>query len=160
MRVRQPSHLLPLLAALAAGPAAAEPVTYGIDPTHTFVVFEAVHRDTATIRGRFERIEGAVVLDRQAKTGRAEIRVDTGSLSTGVKPLDAKLKGKDWFDAGDMPPASFVAERFEFEGDKVMSVSGTLTLLGVAQPLTLTAAHFGCYTNPLLKREVCAASMA
>lgn len=155
MLLPQLSRLLCLLAAIAAGSAVAEPVTYTIDPTHTFVVFEAVHRDTSTIRGRFERIEGAVVLDRQAKTGRAEIRVDTGSVSTGVKPLDAKLKGKDWFDAGDMPPASFVAQGFEFQGDKLTAVSGALTLLGVTQPLTLKANYFGCYTNPLLKREVC-----
>jgi polyisoprenoid-binding protein YceI len=149
------ARLLPAAAVLAAAGASAEPVTYRIDPTHTFVTFEAVHRDTSTLRGRFERSEGTVVLDRQARTGRVEVRVDTGSLSTGVKPLDAKLMGKDYLDAGDMPPAGFIADRFVFEGDQLVSVTGTLTLLGVTQPLTLAATHFGCYTNPLLKREVC-----
>lgn len=155
MTLRCLARLLPAAAMLAAAGVSAEPVTYRIDPTHTFITFEAVHRDTSTLRGRFERSEGVVVLDRQARTGRVEVRVDTGSLSTGVKPLDAKLTGKDYLDAGDMPPASFVAERFVFEGDKLASVTGTLTLLGVTQPLTLAATSFGCYTNPLLKREVC-----
>jgi len=144
-----------LAAVLVAGRAAAEPVTYQIDPTHTFVTFEAVHRDTSTVRGRFERNEGSIVFDRQAKTGRVEIRVDTAALSTGVKVLDGKLAGKDYLDAADAPGATFVADRFVFEGDKLTSVSGTLTLLGIAQPLTLTATSFGCYTNPLYKREVC-----
>jgi polyisoprenoid-binding protein YceI len=148
-------RLVPLAAALACGLAAADPVTYQIDPTHTFVVFEAVHRDTSTLRGRFEHNEGTVVLDRQAKTGRLEVRIDAGAVSTGVRPLDGKLKGKDFLDAGDSPAVTFVADRFTFDGDKVKSVDGVLTLLGRAQPLTLTATSFNCYTSPLLKREVC-----
>ena len=42
-----------------------------------------------------------------------------------------------------------------FDGDKVKSVSGTLTLAGQTQPVTLTASNFNCYQNPMLKREVC-----
>jgi polyisoprenoid-binding protein YceI len=149
------TRLLATLVALASSAAMAQPVTYQIDPTHTLVVFEADHRATSTLRGRFDRSEGTVVLDRQARTGRVEIRVDPGSVSTGVAALDATVKGKDFLDAGDMPVATFVGEQFAFDGDKVTSVGGTLTLLGRAQPVTLKAIGFGCYTNPLLKREVC-----
>jgi polyisoprenoid-binding protein YceI len=37
----------------------------------------------------------------------------------------------------------------------VTSVAGTLTMNGKTQPVTLTAANFNCYENPMLKREVC-----
>ena len=40
-------------------------------------------------------------------------------------------------------------------GDKVTEVSGTLTLLGKTNPVTLKASNFSCYTSPMLKREVC-----
>lgn len=150
------TKLLALLAAaVAANLAHAEAVTYEVDPAHTFVTFEARHADTSTVRGRFDRQAGSVVIDRQARTGRAQIEVDMASVSTGVAPLDGQLKGRDLFNAAEMPRAVFVGDRFTFEGDKVAAVSGTLTLLGKALPVTLKATHFNCYTNPLLKREVC-----
>lgn len=143
------------IAALAAGVTAAHAATYTIDPTHTFVTFEAKHFNTSTLRGRFDRKEGNVVFDRAAKTGKAEITIDMASVSTGVGPLDGHLKSKDFFNAELAPQAKFVGERFAFEGDKVTSVAGTLTMLGKTQPVTLTATNFNCYQNPMLKREVC-----
>lgn len=144
-----------IAAAVACAGAAAEPVSYRIDPTHTFIVFEADHLETSTVRGRFDRSEGVVELDRQARSGRVEIRVDTASLATGTAALDDLLKGREYLRAADLPQATFVGDGVAFDGDKVSSVTGTLTLLGRAQPVTLKATSFGCYTNPLLKREVC-----
>lgn len=139
----------------AAGAAHAESSTYNIDPTHTFVTFEAKHFNTSTLRGRFDKKDGAVVLDRQAKSGKAEITIDTGSVSTGVAPLDTHLKSKDFFNAGEAGSVKFVGDKFAFEGDKVSAVAGTLTMLGKTLPVTLKATNFNCYNNPLLKREVC-----
>lgn len=144
-----------LAAVAASGLAQAEVTTYNIDPTHTFVTFEARHFNTSTLRGRFDRKEGAVTLDRQAKTGKAEITIDATSVSTGVGPLDGHLKGKDFFNVGETPSVKFVGDKFAFTGDKVSAVSGSLTMLGKTLPVTLTATHFNCYTNPLLKAEVC-----
>ncbi len=146
-----------LVAALlaAAGVAQAETATYAVDPTHTFVTFEAKHFGTSTIRGRFDKKEGSVSLDKAAKTGKAEITIDMTSVSTGVGPLDGHLKSKDFFNAAENPTAKFVGDKFTFNGDKVSTVAGTLTFLGKTQPATLTATNFNCYTNPMLKREVC-----
>ncbi|HNK18568.1 MAG TPA: polyisoprenoid-binding protein, partial [Piscinibacter sp.] len=38
----------------AAGFAQAQSASYSIDPTHTFVTFEAKHFGTSTLRGRFD----------------------------------------------------------------------------------------------------------
>jgi len=144
------------LAALAtAGLAQAEIATYHIDPTHTFVTFEASHFNTSTLRGRFDRKEGAVTLDRSAKTGKAEITIDASSISTGVGPLDGHLKGKDFFNAAEMPSVKFVGDQFSFDGNKISAVAGSLTMLGKTLPVTLNARNFNCYASPLLKREVC-----
>jgi polyisoprenoid-binding protein YceI len=142
-------------AAVAAGPACAQAVTYRVDPTHTFVVFEADHLDTSTVRGRFDRTEGSVVIDREKRTGHAEITIDVGSLSTGVKALDGKLKGPDFFNVPEIAQLKFVGDTFSFDGDKLTAVAGTMTMLGRSQPLVLKATGFNCYTSPLLKREVC-----
>ena len=53
------------------------------------------------------------------------------------------------------PSAEFKGDDFSFEGDQLKSVAGTLTLLGKAQPVTLTALRFNCYDSPRAKAEVC-----
>jgi polyisoprenoid-binding protein YceI len=144
------------VASLAAlGAARAESITYAIDPTHTFATFEITHFGTSTYRGRFDRKEGTVQIDRAAKTGRVELTIDMTSISTGVEPLNKHLQSKDFFNVAENPTAKFVADKFVFAGDKVSEVSGTLTMLGKTHPVTLKANHFNCYTNPMFKREVC-----
>lgn len=144
-----------LLAAAASQPALAQPVTYVVDPTHTYVTFEAKHFGTSTNRGRFDKKEGSIRLDRAARTGRAEISIDMASISTGLAAFDGHLRSKDFFNVGEFATARFVGERFTFDGDKVSSVAGTLTLLGKTSPVTLTATNFNCFEHPMLKREVC-----
>ncbi|HKX95517.1 MAG TPA: YceI family protein [Methylibium sp.] len=150
-------RLKPLLlaAALAAPLAYAEPVSYAIDPSHTFVTFEALHFGTSTNRGRFDKKQGSVVLDRAAKTGKVDLTIETASINTGVGPFDKHLIGPDFFETEIFPTARFVGEKFSFAGDKVSEVSGALTLLGKTHPVTLKASNFGCYDHPRLKREVC-----
>ena len=53
------------------------------------------------------------------------------------------------------PAARFVADAFAFDGDKVASATGTLTIMGKSQPVTMKAVRFNCYQNSQLKREVC-----
>ena len=150
---------LSLLAATllaASGFAQAQSTSYTLDPTHSTVIFEAKHFGTSTNRGRFDKKEGTVVFDRTAKTGKAEITIDTASITTGVGPFDGHLKSKDFFNAAEFPTAKFSGDKFSFDANgKVTAVAGTLTLVGKTQPVTLTASNFNCYDNPMLKREVC-----
>jgi polyisoprenoid-binding protein YceI len=147
-----------LFAALALatfGSAYAQAGTYSVDPTHTFVTWEALHFGTSTLRGRFDKKEGTIQFDRAGKTGKIDITIDTGSISTGTAPFDRHLQSKDFFDSATHPSARFVADKLTFDGDKVTAAVGTLTLLGKAMPVTLTASRFNCYQSPILKREVC-----
>ena len=148
------SFIAASLAAAAAG-VAAEPVTFSIDPGHTVVTFEALHLNTSTQRGRIQAKEGTIVLDRAAKTGKADISIDIATLSAASQGLESTLKGERLFNVAQNPTARFVGDAFTFDGDKVASVSGTLTILGKSQPATLKAVRFNCYENGQLKREVC-----
>ncbi|MBA2724048.1 MAG: polyisoprenoid-binding protein [Methylibium sp.] len=143
------------LALAASSGARAEPVTYAIDPTHTFVTFESLHFGTSTNRGRFDKKQGTVVFDRAAKTGKVELTIETGSVNTGVGPFNQHLTGKDFFRSDEFPTATFKSDDFQFDGDKLTEVAGTLTLLGKTHPVVLEASNFNCYQNPMLKREVC-----
>jgi polyisoprenoid-binding protein YceI len=138
-----------------ASAARAEGVTYVFDPSHTQVTWELMHLGTSTMRGRFNRIEGHATLDRAARKGELSVVIDPASISTGVLPLDGLLRGTQGFSVQEHPKAYFVGRQFAFDGDKVVSVRGELTLRGIGQALTLRATGFNCYQHPELQREVC-----
>ena len=143
------------IAATLSTAAFAAPETYTIEGTHTFPRFEYSHFGYSTQLSRFDKKSGTVTLDKAAKTGSVDITIDMASISTGTANFDGHLKGKDFFNAEAFPKATFKSSRFIFDGDKVSAVVGDLTLLGKTQTVTLSANHFGCYDNPMLKREVC-----
>ena len=147
--------LAALITVAAAGSVQAQNANFTVEPTHTFVTFEAKHFATSTNRGRFDKTEGTIALDRSAKRGSADISIDMASINTGTAPFNTHLKGKDLFNAVEFPKAQFVGDKFSFEGEKVTAVAGNLTLLGKSLPVTLTASDFNCYDSPMLKREVC-----
>lgn len=146
---------LAVAATLLSGVAQAQTATYALDPTHTFVTFEIGHFGTTTNRGRFDKKEGAVQLDRAGKTGKVEVTIDTTSINTGTPGFDKHLQSAELFDAAKYPTIKFVSEKFVFNGDKVAEIIGNLTLLGKTQPVTLKANQFNCYMSPMVKREVC-----
>lgn len=141
----------------AAGAAGAPGATsYAVDATHTYATFEIDHFGASVNRGRFDRKEGVVTLNKAAKTGTVDITFDTASVNTGSAGFDKHLQSKDLFNVEKFPTMKFSSKDFVFDGaGKVTEVRGTLTLLGVTQPLTLKANQFNCYNSPMLKREVC-----
>jgi polyisoprenoid-binding protein YceI len=144
-----------LAVAAAAGGALAAPQTYALDPDNTHVHWELKHFGTSTSRGRFDAISGSVTLDREARTGSASISIDTASVSTGMKFFDSQLRGPLLLASTEHPSAYFVASRFAFDGDRLVSVAGEFTLRGVSQPLVLRALRFGCRTDADPARDVC-----
>ena len=142
-------------AALLATAAQAEPVTYKIEPTHTYATFEIMHFATSTNRGRFDKKEGTVVLDKAAKTGKVDVTIDMTSIDSGSDAFNKHLQSAEIFDVAKYPTAQFVGDKFTFNGDKVTQIDGQLTLHGKTSPVSLKALNFNCYMNPMVKREVC-----
>ena len=74
-------HLIAAAAALAASTAFAAPVTYDIEPNHTYPSFEADHMGGLSVwRGKFDKSSGTVTLDRAAKV-RARSRARAAARS-------------------------------------------------------------------------------
>ena len=139
----------------AAGVQAA-PVTFKADPTHTFVTYETIHKGMSTNRGRFDKTEATITLDRAKKVGSVMVKIDPASVSTGVAALDEHLKGKDFFDVAAHPTVTFKGDKFTFDAKgRVKTVAGELSMLGKTQPVVLTAERFACSTNPVSKLETC-----
>ncbi|XDF34132.1 YceI family protein [Paracidovorax avenae] len=153
--MRKSLFALAAAAALVAGAAQAETATYTVEPTHTFATFEISHFGASVNRGRFDKKEGTIELDKAAKTGKVDITFQINSINTGTPPFDKHLQSSDIFDAAKYPTARFVGDKFTFDGDKLVSVAGNLTLKGQTHPATFKANQFACYQSPMLKREVC-----
>jgi len=142
--------------ASAQAQSVAGPVTYQLDPNHTFVQFEVLHFGTSTLRGRIGPITGEVTLDRAARAGDLRLRIPVASVETGMPVLDARLKRPDLLATAEYPEAYFVATKFQFDAaGGVKELRGEFTLRGVSEPLSLVARAFACRHDAMLKREVC-----
>jgi polyisoprenoid-binding protein YceI len=154
-------HLAAALAALAALSIQAQPVAsgptaerYNVEPTHTFVTWEARHFGTSTSRGRFDKKDGFITIDRASSAGKVDISIDMASISTGVAPFDGHLRSADFFNVQAHPSAVFKGD-FKLDGNKVSSVTGQLTMLGVTKPVMLKANFFNCFDHPRFRKQVC-----
>jgi polyisoprenoid-binding protein YceI len=151
--------LLPVGAATAAD-------TYTLDTFHTIPNFSVSHFGMSTMFGRFERVTGKVTLDRAAKTGSLEVKIPTATVSTGdakradgTRSRDEHLRAADFFNSAEFPDMIYKSTKVNFAGDKVESVEGNLTLLGVTKPVKLTATSFNCGPHPFSKKEMCGADL-
>lgn len=146
------------LFAMTSLPALAEPVTYTIDPTHTFASFEYTHLGFSKQRSRFNDTTGTITLDQKAKTGSADITIKVDSVDTGSKAFDGHLTSSNWFGADVYPTITFKSTQFKFKGDKPSEVVGNLTVRDVTKPVTLKITHFNCAVHPMRQKDACGAN--
>jgi polyisoprenoid-binding protein YceI len=142
---------------LFAGAAAAAPVTYKIDPSHTYPSFDADHMGLSTWRGKFNKSEGSITLDKKAGSGTVDVIVDTASLDFGLDAMNEHANKEELFNTAKFPKATYKGKLAGFKAGVPGKVEGELTLLGVTKPLTLTINKFKCMPHPMFKREVCGA---
>ena len=150
--------LLVLAAALTPLlPAAAAERVYRIDPDHTYPSFEADHMGISVWRGKFNRSEGTIRLDREARRGDVEARIDVASIDFGNDKLNEAARSDMLFDASKYPQAIYRGRLTAFRGQAPTRVEGEFTLHGKTLPLALRIDKFRCVPHPMLKREVCGA---
>jgi polyisoprenoid-binding protein YceI len=146
------------MAGLAAA-AAAAPVTYNIDPDHTFPSFEADHMGMSVWRGKFNKSSGKVTLDKSGKTGSVEVIIDPASIDFGHDKLNSWAIGPDFLDTAKFPQAVYKGKLTAFNKAGPTRVIGELTLHGVTKPVNLKIQSFKCMPHPMLKREFCGADV-
>ena len=157
---------------LSTASAMAAPLTYVLDPAHSFPSFSINHLGMTTIHGRFDKMAGKVVFDAAARSGSVEVRIDTASINTGdakheagswvarthgPRSRDEHLRSADFFNVAEFPEMLYKSTRFNFNGEVLDSIDGHLTLVGVTRPVRLTVAQFKCGPHPFYKRPMCGA---
>lgn len=150
-------RLLPFVLLTLAAPALAAPVTYKIDPTHTFPSFEADHFGLSLWRGKFNKTHGTVIVDKEGQSGSVDITVDTASVDFGLDIMNAKARSPELFDTKKYPKARYTGVFAGYSNGIPSRVDGELTLHGVTRPLVLTLNSVKCIPHPMLKRDYCGA---
>jgi len=146
-----------LIPALLAVAAQAAPVTYEIDPNHTYPSFEADHMGMSYWRGKLTRNAGTIVYDKATGAGSVEVKMDLASIDFGLAAMNTWATGKDFFNVEKNPSAMF---KGRFDGAKAgvpSQVVGELTLNGKTRPMTLAIHQLKCMPHPLYKRDYCGA---
>ena len=137
--------------------ASAAPVTYELDPAHTFPSFEADHMGLSFWRGKFNRTTGTLVLDKAASSGSVMVSIDMDSVDFGLESMHEQAVSPAFFDVAKYPQASYKGKLTDFVDGVPTRVTGELTLHGVTRPVELAIHRFKCIPHPMLKRELCGA---
>jgi len=142
-----------LIAIMLPLAAAAQVESYAIDPHHTVPYWETNYLNFATMRGRFDSATGMFTLDRAARTGTLEITIQTANLSTGAgrtlkRTRDEHLRTPDFFNVVEFPTMTYSAKSVKFKGDDPEVIEGSLTLLGVTNPVALKVERWRCGPDP------------
>jgi polyisoprenoid-binding protein YceI len=117
---------------------------YSLDPTHTRLGFAVRHAMVTTVRGQFKEFTGSAHIDTTAPSdSTVRLSIAAGSIETGVSDRDAHLKGADFFDVETHPEISFASTAVAHDGAHTWTITGNLTIKGVAKPLTLTFEETG-----------------
>ena len=144
--------------ALMTGSAFAAPVTYSVDPNHTYPSFEADHfGGLSNWRGKFDKSSGSIVFDKDKGSGTVDITIDATSIDFGHPKLNDHVKSAEMLDVAKYPTATYKGTLVKFKDGAPTEVDGQHNLHGVTKPVKLTLNQFKCMVNPMSKKEVCGA---
>jgi polyisoprenoid-binding protein YceI len=119
---------------------------WAFDTAHSHIQFSVKHMGISTVRGSFQQFTGTID-EHQGQVSAVTVDLDIASLTTNNGQRDDHLRGPDFFDAATHPTAHFALTNFVRTGDEV-TATGSLTIRGVTQPITLTGEIGGPARDP------------
>ena len=127
--------------------------TYVIDPSHTHVQFSVLRFGFNDVIGTFTDVSGEISLDEmnpEKSTVTAQIGVD--SLETSDPTRNEHLAGNFWFNTATFGEIRFSSTAVTQHNDKMATVTGDLTLLGVTKPVSLDVTLNKVGVDPATKK--------
>jgi polyisoprenoid-binding protein YceI len=118
--------------------------TWAIDPVHSVPEFSVKHMVISTVKGRFTKVEGAIMLD-EANPANSSVKatIDVTTIDTGEAQRDTHLRSADFFDVEKFPTIAFTSSKVERKSDDEYKVTGDLTIRDVTRPVVLDVEYEG-----------------
>ena len=136
-----------LAAAVASGALSTGPVdaaggsSWRIDPARTHIGFAIDAVGYPRTQGRFDKFDGRISIDfDRPERSSVVFHVLSKSVDVGSASFSDYLRSPVFLDADRHPSIDFVSTSVEKLSDRMVRVSGELTLLGVTKPLTVDVA--------------------
>ena len=128
-----------IVTALAmAATAAAQAVTWQIDPNHTAAQFSVRHLGLSTVRGAFTKVSGTAQYDPADPSKLSlEATLDANSIDTRVEMRDNDLRSPRFFDVQKFPTITFHSKQAQAGGSGKLQITGDLTIKGVTKQVVL-----------------------
>lgn len=124
-------------------------VVWVIDPVHSRIRFDTKYLLLTPVSGWFTQFEGTVVAPENNFHGsQAQLTIYTNSVYTGNEERDAHLRSPDFFDAAKYPVITWKSNNVTVSGDSI-EATGTLSIKGIEQDITLQAKHVGTSPDPM-----------
>jgi polyisoprenoid-binding protein YceI len=132
-----------------AGPALAAD-TFKIDKAHTNIVFFVNHLGYAKVIGQFNEFAGTIVMDQNnIANSKVDLVIQANSVDTDHAARDKHLRSPDFLNAAEFPQITFKSTKIEKTGDKTGKITGNLTILGKALPVTMDVIFNKMAKHPL-----------
>jgi polyisoprenoid-binding protein YceI len=122
----------------------AGPEVFRIDPAQTRAEFSVDHFWVTTLRGRFARADGTIVLDTEGRGGSIEFTLDADSVDTGWSVRDDFIRSEHMFDASRFPTVRFRSTQLSFDAAGLIGASGELTMHNVTRPIAVRVERMEC----------------
>ena len=124
-------------------------IKWTFEPGHTAAEFCARHMMVTYVRGHFKNIHGTIEFDAASPSNSSvEVKIDAGTLWTGVKERDDHLRSADFLDVENYPQITFTGNQVEIKGEHDYAVTGDLTVRGVTRKATLNVSYQGQWLTP------------
>lgn len=114
------NHFLSGLLLCLASLAHAAPLTLNIDSEQTYEQYQLGQTGFGMQSGKFTRTHGTIVLDTDAQTGSVYVKIE----------------------APELQDIYFQSKSMNFASDKLINVTGQLTIMGISKPVTLAVTRF------------------
>lgn len=123
--------------------------TYTVDQAHSDVSFKVRHLVSKTA-GQFTEFDGTIVADfNNLDASSVAFTIKVAGIDTKSEDRDNHLRSEDFFDAATYPEIIFISSKITKSGTNTFAVTGTLTMHGVSQTVTLPVTFLGEMAGPL-----------
>lgn len=141
-----------LVAPFASDAAAAE--RYGLDASHSQILFSYDHLGYSTTYGMFSGFDGEIVFDQDDPAASSvTVSFPVRSMLTGWEARFAHFMSEDFFGAADDEMVSFVSTGIEVTGEDTALITGDLTLNEITREVVLDARLNAAGMHPMEERE-------
>ncbi|MGH9149749.1 MAG: YceI family protein [Acidimicrobiales bacterium] len=130
------------------------PGTYAVDAAHSSVSFVSRHLMVAKVRGRFEQVEGEIVVAEDPARSSARATIAAASINTADASRDGHLRSGDFLDVENYPSLEFSTRSLVPGRGGRWTVDGELTIKGVTRPARLEATFEGALPDPFGNQRI------